>query len=39
SLYSHPKLLEDGTQEVSCHGNGNDENNKWRIELIDDSKL
>ncbi|CAG8577243.1 13691_t:CDS:2 [Funneliformis caledonium] len=39
SLYSHPKLLEDGTQEVSCYGNGNDENNKWRIELIADSKL
>ncbi|CAI2184982.1 276_t:CDS:2 [Funneliformis geosporum] len=39
ALYSHPVLLDDGTQEVTCHGNGNDENNKWRIELIDDSKL
>ncbi|CAG8595492.1 1852_t:CDS:2 [Funneliformis caledonium] len=39
SLYSHPVLLDDGTQEVSCHGNGNVENNKWRIELIDDSKI
>ncbi|CAI2170442.1 5135_t:CDS:2 [Funneliformis geosporum] len=39
ALYSHPILLEDGTQEVSCHGNGNDENIKWCIELIDDSKL
>ena len=28
ALYSHNILLDDGTQEVSCHGNGNDENNK-----------
>ncbi|CAJ0842652.1 12147_t:CDS:2 [Entrophospora sp. SA101] len=35
ALYSHDILLDDGTQEVSCYGNGNDENNKWRIELID----
>ncbi|CAI2175258.1 8944_t:CDS:2 [Funneliformis geosporum] len=39
ALYSHPVLLDDGTQEVSCHGNGNEENNKWRIELIDGSNL
>ncbi|CAI2178060.1 5272_t:CDS:2 [Funneliformis geosporum] len=39
ALYSHPILFGDGSQEVSCHGNGNDDNNKWRIELIDDSKL
>ncbi|CAI2162839.1 17095_t:CDS:2 [Funneliformis geosporum] len=38
ALYSHPVLLDDGTQQVSCHGNGNDEN-KVRIELIDDSKF
>ncbi|CAG8538434.1 9766_t:CDS:2 [Funneliformis caledonium] len=28
ALYSHPMLFGDGTQEVSYHGNGNDENNK-----------
>ncbi|CAI2193284.1 12185_t:CDS:2, partial [Funneliformis geosporum] len=28
ALYSHSILFGDGTQEVSCHGNGNDENNK-----------
>ena len=28
ALYSHPILLDDGTQEVSCFGNGNDENHK-----------
>nr|CAG8507930.1 5988_t:CDS:2 [Entrophospora candida] len=28
ALYSHDILLDDGTQEVSCYGNGNDENNK-----------
>ncbi|CAI2198516.1 16024_t:CDS:2, partial [Funneliformis geosporum] len=39
ALYSHPVLLDDGTQEVSCHGNGNDVNNKWRIELIDGPNL
>ncbi|CAG8614854.1 16459_t:CDS:2 [Funneliformis caledonium] len=39
ALYSHPILFGDGSQEVSCHGNGNDENNKWRIELVDDSEL
>ncbi|CAI2180019.1 2914_t:CDS:2 [Funneliformis geosporum] len=39
ALYSHPMLFGDGSQEASCHGNGNDENNKWRIELIDDSEL
>ena len=27
-LYSHPILLDDGSQEVSCHGNGHEENNK-----------
>ena len=31
ALYSHPILLDDGSQEVSCHGNGNDENNKVHI--------
>ncbi|CAI2175348.1 13964_t:CDS:2 [Funneliformis geosporum] len=35
ALYSNSILFSDGTQEVSCHGNGNDENNKWRIELVD----
>ncbi|CAI2170517.1 15504_t:CDS:2 [Funneliformis geosporum] len=35
ALYSHSVLFGDGTQEVSFHGNGNDENSKWRIELID----
>ncbi|RIA87625.1 concanavalin A-like lectin/glucanase domain-containing protein [Glomus cerebriforme] len=34
ALYSHNILLGDGTQEVSCYGDG-DEKNKWRIELID----
>ncbi|CAG8765796.1 17586_t:CDS:2, partial [Funneliformis caledonium] len=28
ALYSNSILFGDGTQEVSCHGNGNDENNK-----------
>ncbi|CAI2199391.1 2952_t:CDS:2, partial [Funneliformis geosporum] len=28
ALYSNSILFNDGTQEVSCHGNGNDENNK-----------
>ncbi|CAG8655548.1 23827_t:CDS:2, partial [Gigaspora margarita] len=27
-LYSHPVLLDDGSQEVGCYGNGNDKNNK-----------
>ncbi|CAJ0634474.1 1001_t:CDS:2 [Entrophospora sp. SA101] len=35
ALYSHDILLDDGTQEVACYGNGSDENNKWRIELVD----
>ncbi|CAG8485106.1 16125_t:CDS:2 [Funneliformis caledonium] len=35
ALNSHPLLLDDGTQEVCCHENGNYDNNKWRIELID----
>ncbi|GES75956.1 glycosyltransferase family 39 protein [Rhizophagus clarus] len=33
-LYSHSILLGDGSQEVSCHGDGSETNNKWRIELI-----
>ncbi|CAG8467983.1 172_t:CDS:2 [Funneliformis caledonium] len=37
ALYSHLMLFSDGSQEVSCHENGYDENNMWRIELIDDS--
>ncbi|CAI2184980.1 275_t:CDS:2, partial [Funneliformis geosporum] len=28
ALYSHPVLFDNGAQEVSCHGNGNEENNK-----------
>ena len=28
ALYSHPILLDDGSQEVSCFGNGNEENHK-----------
>ncbi|RIA81362.1 concanavalin A-like lectin/glucanase domain-containing protein, partial [Glomus cerebriforme] len=34
ALYSHPILLGDGTQEVSCYGEGDEKYNKWRIELI-----
>ncbi|CAB4481417.1 unnamed protein product [Rhizophagus irregularis] len=34
ALYSHMVLLGDGSQEVSCYGNGSESNNKWRIELI-----
>ncbi|GBC05215.1 hypothetical protein RclHR1_00610027 [Rhizophagus clarus] len=34
ALYSHTVLLGDGSQEVSCYGDGSDRNNKWRIELI-----
>ena len=30
-LYSHPILLDDGSQEVSCHGSGHEENNKVHI--------
>ncbi|PKK60326.1 concanavalin A-like lectin/glucanase [Rhizophagus irregularis] len=33
-LYSHTILLGDGSQEVSCYGDGSETNNKWRIELI-----
>ncbi|CAI2175352.1 13966_t:CDS:2 [Funneliformis geosporum] len=35
ALYSNSISFADGTQEVSCHRNGNNENKKWRIELID----
>ncbi|CAG8442426.1 3648_t:CDS:10 [Acaulospora colombiana] len=34
-LYSHNVLLDDQTQEVSCNGDGSDENNKWYIELVE----
>ncbi|CAB4384031.1 unnamed protein product [Rhizophagus irregularis] len=34
ALYSNAILLGDGSQEVSCYGDGSDKNNKWRIELI-----
>ncbi|GES75980.1 glycosyltransferase family 39 protein [Rhizophagus clarus] len=34
ALYSHNALLGDGSQEVSCSGDGSECNNKWRIELI-----
>ncbi|CAG8708057.1 1410_t:CDS:2 [Cetraspora pellucida] len=36
ALYSQPALLlDDGSQEVCCYGNENDENNKWFIKLIE----
>ncbi|CAG8611045.1 3964_t:CDS:2, partial [Cetraspora pellucida] len=31
ALYSHSVLLNDGSQEVCCRGNGSDENNKWPL--------
>ncbi|CAB4484495.1 unnamed protein product [Rhizophagus irregularis] len=34
ALYSNAILLGDGTQEVSCYGDGSENNNKWRIEII-----
>ncbi|GBC05212.1 hypothetical protein RclHR1_00610024 [Rhizophagus clarus] len=34
ALYSYNVLLGDGSQEVSCSGDGSESNNKWRIELI-----
>ncbi|RGB25569.1 concanavalin A-like lectin/glucanase domain-containing protein [Rhizophagus diaphanus] len=34
ALYSNAILLGDGSQEVSCYGDGSEKNNKWRIELI-----
>ncbi|CAB4484516.1 unnamed protein product [Rhizophagus irregularis] len=34
ALYSHAVLLGDGSQEVSCSGDGSESNNKWRIELV-----
>ncbi|CAG8511320.1 uncharacterized protein OCT59_017712 [Rhizophagus irregularis] len=34
ALYSHTVLLGDESQEVSCYGDGSENNNKWRIELI-----
>ncbi|CAG8695256.1 5692_t:CDS:2, partial [Acaulospora morrowiae] len=34
-LYSHDILMDDGTQEVSCNGDGREDNNMWCIELIE----
>lgn len=31
ALYSHMVLLGDGSQEVSCYGNGSESNNKVQI--------
>ncbi|GES75959.1 glycosyltransferase family 39 protein [Rhizophagus clarus] len=36
SLYSHSIILGDGSQEVSCHKDESETNNKWRIELVTD---
>lgn len=36
-LYSHERTMQvNGAThaEVACHGNGNDENNKWRVQLL-----
>ncbi|CAG8440495.1 4202_t:CDS:10 [Funneliformis caledonium] len=40
ALYSQPIFSDDGTQEVSCYGNGKDENNKCFIaEIISENMV